>query len=121
MQHLPLGGVLALVLLTAGACSVVTEPDPPVADSTLVAVLADLHLADVRASLVHDVPPGTRDSVLAHHGLTPAEFEAALRYYVERPDAYLELYNRVLDHLTEESMRPAMSDPAGPSEPPPSP
>lgn len=99
-------GLIVLLLAGAAGCSVVTAPDPPVADSTLVAVLADLHLADVRASLVHDVAPGTRDSVLARHGLSPAEFEAAVAYYVDRPDEYLELYNRVLDHLTEESLEP---------------
>ena len=94
----------ALLLIGTGAgCSTFTSSEPPVVDSVLVAALADLHLAGVRASLYEDLPQGTRDSVLAVHGLTPADFEAAIDHYVDRPDDYLELYNRVLDHLTEEA------------------
>ncbi|GIV60270.1 DUF4296 domain-containing protein [Rhodocaloribacter litoris] len=94
------GLVLAMSLCTA--CSSLSPDAPPVADSTLVEVFIDLHLAAARADLYRDLPPGTRDSVLARHGLTPEEFEAAIRYYVEHPDAYVELYTRVLNRLNEE-------------------
>ncbi len=95
---------LAAVLLatTLAACSSFSTPEPPVADSTLVEVLIDLQLASARSDLYHDLAPGARDSVLADHGLTEADFEAAMRYYSERPEAFVELYTSVLNRINEE-------------------
>lgn len=92
----------ATVVLAAPACSSLSPETPPVQDSLLVEVLIDLHLATARANLYPDLPPVPRDSVLAHHGLTPADYEAVLHYYTEHPDAYVELYTKVLNRLNEE-------------------
>ncbi len=95
---------LAAVLLatTLPACSSFSTPEPPVADSTLVEVLIDLQLASARSDLYHDLSPGMRDSVLTRHGLTEADFEAAMRYYSERPEAFVEIYTTVLNRINEE-------------------
>ncbi|WP_456424510.1 DUF4296 domain-containing protein [Rhodocaloribacter sp.] len=102
----PVRGRLTLAVLLLAtvlpACSSFSSPEPPVADSTLVEVLIDLQLASARSDLYRDVPPGTRDSVLADHGLTEADFEAAMRYYSEHPEAYVEIYTTVLNRINEE-------------------
>ncbi len=95
---------LLAVLLAAmlPACSSFSTPEPPVADSTLVEVLVELQLVSARSDLYRDVPPGTRDSVLVRHGLTKADFEAAMRYYSEHPETFVEIYTNVLDRINEE-------------------
>lgn len=91
-----------LLATTLSACSSFSTPEPPVADSTIVEVLIDLQLASARSDLYHDVSPGMRDSVLTRHGLTEADFEAAMRYYSERPEAFVEIYTTVLNRINEE-------------------
>lgn len=85
-------------MLTLVGCKDAPERDHILSDSTLVVVLADLHLADARARLP-GVPPGLRDSVLAYHGITEADFEAAMSRLSEHPDDAVNLYNSVLDRL----------------------
>ncbi len=96
-------GILMAVLLSA--CSSFSTPEPPLSDSTLVEVLIDLTLTSARSDLYQDVPPGARDSVLASHGLTRDDFEAAMKYYAEHPEEYLELYTTVLNRLNEERQK----------------
>ncbi|MDX1429974.1 MAG: DUF4296 domain-containing protein [Rhodothermales bacterium] len=67
-----------------------------------VAILVDLHLVESRREIVGDVPPDTRDSILARHRVSARTYERAVRYYAERPDLYLDLYNRVIDSLSAE-------------------
>ena len=94
--------LVALSLGALTACSVIAEPDPPVADSTLIDVLIEFHLANARADLGYDLPPALRDSVLAAHHLDRTAFDEAMAYYAERPDAYLSLYNELLDRFSAE-------------------
>jgi hypothetical protein len=97
---------LLLILLTVAVwctgCSAVTSDEPPVSDSTLVQVLLELHLASARAEVVRDVSPTLRDSILFHYGLDSTSFEAALSYYIDRPEEYKALYTKVLDQINEE-------------------
>ncbi len=69
---------------------------------TLGSVILDLHLLEARRELVADAHPDLRDSILAVHGVTHAQFEAAIRYYADRPEEYLALYNQVIDSLSAE-------------------
>lgn len=120
MKRLPCGparvalaAVLAVLLGTAAACSSLAEDVPPVDDSVFVEVLIDLHLAEARDRLAAGRPALPRDSLLARHGIEPATYRAALAYYAERPDAFHELYGRVLDrlHTDARGVQPLPTDP----------
>jgi hypothetical protein len=80
------------------ACSGDVSIAPPVPDSTLVDVLSDLHLSGAR--MEPDSTHIVRDSILAHWAISPEDFEATLSYYVEHPEAYVLIYDRVLDRLS---------------------
>lgn len=97
--------LLAVILtgwVSLSALSACSEMSAPVKSKTFVAVLVDLHLAESRGEIVGDLPTEVRDSVLVAHGVSSATYEAAVRYYAERPDDYLELYNSVIDSLSAE-------------------
>lgn len=89
--------VLFLALPVAG-CADTEEREIVVPDSTMIVVLADLHLADARARLP-DQAKGTRDSVLAHHGLDSTVFEAAMDGLLAHPQELTRMYDAVLDRL----------------------
>ena len=91
------------LLLLLSACSSFSPEEPPIADSTLVDVLAEMHLAGARVEVGYEVPPGMRDSILVHFGLDSTRFREAMLYYAERPEDYLTLYDHVLDRLSEMS------------------
>ena len=95
-------GLAALGLAVLSACSVIADPDPPVTDSTLIDVLIEFHLADSRGDLGYTPPPALRDSILAAYDLDSTAFAEAMAYYADRPDAYLTLYNQLLDRLSAE-------------------
>lgn len=86
----------ALLLVAAGGCQ---NGAPPVDESTMRTVLVDLHLGQARpnAPAVDARPPP--DSLLARHGLSRAQFEAAHAYYAERPSVYRDIYQEVVDSL----------------------
>lgn len=86
--------------LLVGGCHVLSSDDPPVSDSTLVAVLAEMHLASERVEVHGTFSPGGRDSILARHGLTQTEFDAAMDYYSRDVAAYDSLYDVVVDSLS---------------------
>ncbi len=100
-RDLPVLGTLTLLLLflTGIGC---TDLGPPIPEDELVGVLVDLHLLESRREIVGDMPPYMRDSVLAAHRISEKKFAAAIRYYADRPDEYLELYNVVIDSLSAE-------------------
>lgn len=100
-------------------CSSFTSSNPPVADSTMIAVLAEMHLAQARQKTIGDLTVATRDSILHHHDLDREQFEDALAFYAAHPEAYVEIYRQALDRLGEERMtqfnapyEPAPEDPA---------
>lgn len=95
---------LAVVGLTTGCAQV--RSGPPVADSTLVAVLVDLHLLEGRASA--SLPDSIRadstfavdrSEILRRHGVDSATFARTLDYYRDRLPAYRRIYDRVIDRL----------------------
>lgn len=101
---------LLIVTLQAGlllgmpACSAFSTDAPPVPDSTLVDVLVELHLAEGRAEITGTPVPAARDSILARYGVTPDAFDETVAYYADRPEAYLEVYDAVLDALSAERL-----------------
>jgi hypothetical protein len=109
--------ILIAGLLGAALSACGTAADhPPLADSVMVAVLAELHLADARAEVEGNVPPAIRDSVLARHGLDSARYAAALQYYVAHPDTFEALYGRVVDRLEAERLPLSSEPPPGRSD-----
>ena len=98
-QCLPL---LLCLVLGLSACSAFTPESPPISDSVMVEVLAELHLADARAQLRFDSPPAPRDSILATYGLDTTSFNETMRYYYDHPAEYVILYTALLDRLNSE-------------------
>jgi hypothetical protein len=74
-----------------------------VADSTLVMVLVELHLAEARATVGPYNTLVPRDSILHQHGIDATSFRETMAYYAKRPEAFVALYDRVLDRLYAES------------------
>ena len=93
---------LMVSLSTVSGCAD-SRPSPPVADSTLVKVFVELHLASARAEMGLEGQPGVRDSVLQRYGISEERFEEVMAYYVENPDAYVTLYDEVLNRLEAEA------------------
>lgn len=94
-------GLLGLLVLVAG-CTGLTDEEPPVADSTMVDVLIELHLRDARLKEYGDLPAGLQDSLYRRYGVTREEYEAALDYYAFHPEAYTALYDSITGHLRQE-------------------
>lgn len=119
---------LTLALFLAACGSPFTEA-PPVADSTFVSALAELHLAEARLrsdpgprqqpsdTMRVTLPPGVRDSILAQYGIRYRSFRTTLSYYVRHPEQYAELYARVVDTLRTERETLRLGE--GRSRPPP--
>ena len=97
---------LALALVGCGAETASGDEGPPV-DSTLVALLADLHLADARASLSADSTGETaRDSLravaFAAHGTEADRVEDRLDALGRDPELARATYGAVQDRLESE-------------------
>ncbi len=91
-----------IVLLAVAFGAGCTAPEPEVAvlpDSTLVEVLADLHLAGARAERAGDWAVAWRDSILHRRAVSPEVFSQTLAYYAAHNEAYLKVYDAVLDTL----------------------
>lgn len=96
-------GAALLLMLALPGCSPFTAEEPPVADSTLVEVLIELHLAQGRAEVAEDpLPPAVRDSIFARHELDEDRFRSAMDYYASHPEEYVSLYDEVLNRLSAE-------------------
>lgn len=91
-----------LILWALSACSPLDLDPPPVADSTLVDVLVELHLAEARAASASSFPRALPDSILARYGVTRETVEDALAQRIEDPEGYAALMRQVEDGLMEE-------------------
>jgi hypothetical protein len=85
--------------------------EPPLADSTMVEVMIDLHLAVARAEVTQQVPAGIRDSILTTHGADSAAYARTIWHYAQNPEKYEQIYGQVLDRLNSERI------PLGPPDP----
>lgn len=103
---------IAVVLLglgligSLGACSSFAPEEPPVADSTFIEVLAELHLATARVQIYEDTTlTALQDSIFARYEVSRDRFEQTLTYYSEHPGAYQTLYEAMQDSLDAERTR----------------
>ena len=110
--------ILLVGVLTLSACSAITSEEPPIADSTMVEVLIELHLADARLELQYNLAPAVRDSILFKDGLDEQHFRAILDYYADNPEAYSALYTTVLDRISDERLRQGEGLPLSTTPPP---
>lgn len=101
VAHVISGLLLCLGLCGAlTACSSFSPQEPPLADTTLIDVLTELHLAQVRVDTYEDTTfVALRDSVFSHYGVSHTQFEHALKYYSKRPSAYVAIHEAVQDSL----------------------
>ncbi len=90
-------GLLVAGLLLAGCGG--TRSETAAVDSTLVDVLLELHLLAARQTVVGDVTPALRDSVLVHYGLDSATVARRLLYYARDPEAFRRLYQQIQERL----------------------
>lgn len=99
--HMLRGLLLCLGLCGAlTACSSFSPQEPPIADTTFIDVLTELHLAQVRADIYDDsTVVALRDSVFSHYDISQTQFERALTYYSERPSTYISIHEAVQDSL----------------------
>ncbi|MGI9174791.1 MAG: DUF4296 domain-containing protein [Rhodothermales bacterium] len=97
-------------LLTLSACTALPTEAPPVADSTMVEVLLEMHLAQARAERYSDVSSELLHDILTRHGLDKQQFDEAMRYYADHPSQYVGLYDDVLDRFNAEQGRVAMEE-----------
>lgn len=104
---------IAALLLIAGSAFFGCSPgmsdasSVPVPDSTMVELLIELHLAEARKDILGSDETAIRDSILLQYDVSPEAFETAVQYYTENPDAYLNIYTRALDKLSDERYLPA--------------
>lgn len=106
---------LLLLLLLLTGCSQASQ-DAPVADSTLVDVLVELHLLEGRRYVLGDsarVP--SADSIYARYEVTEGAVEDRLADLRTRPDSFETLYGNVLDRLARERSELTAPDTAAPS------
>lgn len=98
---------MALLLAGCGAPDAASGDGPPV-DSTLVAALADLHLADARAALAPDSAQAESGSdslralALAAHGLDAGGLRARLDALAADPALARATYDAVEAALSDE-------------------
>ena len=88
-----------LLLLSVAGCGG-SQPAPPVADSTMAALLTDLHARAASRELFAEQAATGTDTLLAAHGLDQRRYRDAMRYYLEHPGAYAELYDMVIERLS---------------------
>lgn len=103
---------IAIVLLglglmgSLGACSSFSPEEPPMADSTFIEVLTELHLAATRVQIYEDTTLTTlQDSIFAHYDVPRERFERTLAYYSKHPTTYQTLYEAMQDSLNAEQTR----------------
>lgn len=99
--------VVLLVLLSACSDQNVTEIQPPVADSVMIQVLIELHLAEARVDLFKEDQTQHRDSILTKYNISEGEFEENMTYYRDNPTTFHKLYSEALDKLSDERYLPA--------------
>ncbi len=97
----PTAILLLWVLPATWGCRYFESSPGPLPDSTLVNVLADLHVAASRAETYGEPAWDWRDSVLATYGVDSTQLKQTLLKHAEEPERFIHLYSAVLDRLNE--------------------
>jgi len=96
-------GIVLITSMSMSGCGLDDEPPLPVADTTMVSVLLDLHLLRARSTyrdtVSSDAFERQREAVLTRYGMDDTQLEAAIEAYIRRPDAYENVYGTVIDSL----------------------
>lgn len=95
-------------VLVAPACSRYRVPKGFPDPEEMAAILADIHLVESTITFLPGQPssrnsqsPGNYKFVLEKHGLTPAEFDTIRKWYVDQPELYQKVYDKVLERLSQ--------------------
>lgn len=97
-----LAPALLLAFLTNAGCNQKSSSPPPVADSTFVSLLAELHLLEARQTTTGKLPAALRDSVFDRYNVDSTAYEQTVAYYSRHVEEYAELYNQVVDRLLQQ-------------------
>ena len=102
--------LLALTLVLAG-CGRETDADgeTALADSALVPVLTDLHLADARAYTTGESTDSLRRVALARHGLDSSAFADRLQAALGSAEEIAATYGAVVETLSSTSIDTSLS------------
>lgn len=92
--------VLCAAFLAVAGCT--GGGSKPIADSTMVDILVELHLLNARMQVTERPFVGARDSIFQGYGIDSTTYANALSYYVDHPAEYASIYGRVVDELTAE-------------------
>ncbi|MXW64005.1 MAG: DUF4296 domain-containing protein [Bacteroidetes bacterium SB0662_bin_6] len=94
--------ILCLAVSALTACS--GNAPPPVPGTTMVAVLAEMHLLQAREELTEINTREVQDSLLAAHGLDSTAWANAIAWYTSHPETFVGIYGRVVDTLQVQQM-----------------
>ncbi len=89
-----------LIAVSIGGCG--SDRSKPVADSTMIDVLIEMHVLNARIHVTDRPMEGARDSIFHRYGIDSSAFVRAMDYYARHPDQYAEVYGRVVDELAAE-------------------
>jgi len=108
-----------LVILTLFSCFKEKIPEGILPEEKMVPLLVDLHLTEPihaqRFALGLPDSSAMEDlylSFLKKHKVNPKQFEKSVYYYGKHPDQYKEIYNKVLDRLSEMEVKIKQENPS---------
>lgn len=97
----------SMILLPACSGQTPTESAPAVADSTMIELIIELHLAEARSQVTETDLAAARDSIFLYYGIEHDAYAAAMDYYSRNPDEFVKIYAEALDRLSDERYLPA--------------
>lgn len=107
--------VLLFLLCTMILCSCYREIEYKTAsieEEKMIAIMADIHLAEGQIMQYTTLTPGQRDSISAEHYQTvfkihhvnSQDFETTMEAYMSNPEALSKLYEKVLEKLQKDEV-----------------
>lgn len=101
-MRLPRWVIALICLIVPAIAGCGSDRSKPVADSTMVDVLVEMHILNARIQITDRPVVGALDSIYYRYGIDSTAFTRAMAYYAEYPDEYAEVYSRVVDELASE-------------------
>ena len=106
MRKLLLAACVIILWSSCGSGNV-QSASPAIQEDTLVRLLVELHLADsvMASSEAMDIAARGADTaventVLARHGIDRKVFEETMKYYSDRPEEMVKLYDQGIEDLS---------------------
>jgi hypothetical protein len=107
------------IILTFFSCFKEKVPKGILPQEKMVPLLVDLHLTEplYAKRFALGIPDSTAMndlylSFLKKHKVNPKQFEKSVFYYGKHPDQYKEIYNKVLDRLSEMEVKIKQENPS---------